>query len=267
MDPNLRNLLPLTLFVACSFLLALRMDPDPQFQAWRPVSFTITGLAICPDGYLLAANEGRQEDTDYFRPEIISILPGDDNILRMPNIEGSVQGLTVTADGSIWFAEQGDNSLRNIDGGREIDRIEINRGTPNGLLWRDDTLIVSYRNDPVLRVLDSDAVNDASPISRIETDIADPDQLAAFGDCVAVLEGQNGGAGEMHIYGMDGSHMESYELPEITAIEGAVIEGDKLLVAHDGAFHDVIPSDNMIASYNLPYDAPSILDDCEVEAG
>lgn len=50
--------------------------------------------------------------------------------------------------------------------------------------------------------------------------------------------------------------MESYELPEITAIEGAVIEGDKLLVAHDGAFRDVIPSDNMIASYNLPYDAP-----------
>lgn len=230
---------------------------QPELVGWHAVPLSITGLTRVGKDRFLASNDGRRFKGDVYRPSIV-LLSADFRVLRewqLPGISGSVQGITTAPDGTAWFAEQGDDSLRRISlrTGREVGRIEMNRGEPNGVLWLDGRLLVSYRRNSRLIALDPTAADDRAPLAVIETNIARPDQLARDGDRVFVTAGKNGSAGMVFVFTLDWRRKRVWVLPWVTALEGLVIEGRNGWFAQDGGLHrQAKPARNLIGAFRLP---------------
>lgn len=223
------------------FLAACSPAIEPTSHHRLPDDLTITGLAAVPGGYA-AANDGRMKRGDAFDPSLVHLdatfrpLREDTAAsLGLPATH-SAQGAASSPEG-VWVAWLADDTLRLIRDGQVIRTVRV-PFKPNGLAMTPEGLAVSENRGRRVRWIET---------GRTISLPHQPDQLAWHRGSLWYSWGANGEPGR--ITELNG---RTYKLAEADSIEGFVFEGDRLIVANDGYFHDGKPKQNAVLIYPAP---------------
>jgi hypothetical protein len=220
--------------------------------------FTITGLCRASDGTWWAANHGQGLGSSVFATSLVH-LSADfttklDEILLVPLFPsiGSIQGITLEADGSIWFASTDENKLRHVSTSG-VDLGSINTASsPNALVYRasDNKLITGAGAAVNLYDATSGSLTGTLPYAAG----MDHFHLCANGDLLATI-GSNGSDAEVWFLHSGGTAWRRLcVLHGSLAVEGIYWDesANLLHIANDERYHLGAAYKNRIATYNVP---------------
>lgn len=246
--------------------------------------FTITGMAVRPDGARWCANHGlnvqASEGSGTFAPSLVLLSSSDtapeklQEILLAPLYPGiqSVQGIVFDElDNTIWFMDIANNKVRHItQAGVPITSDEI---TPlikgNGLaidrvnrhMWvsADTANEVTAPNAIHRYNISTGAFIDTRNVSLTSRDhlFYDEDTQRLF-----ISYQNNSTLGSIAITNISGAVQATIDL-DYKAIEGFYIRGGRLIVAFDGWYHN--GEFNLIRTYAIPALKARVIDLCVVE--
>jgi len=212
------------------------------------VSFTITGLAQCPDGALWAGDHGqrREGQTDY-ASGLVRIDTGE----RIASGEqGSVQGVACDESGALWYVLKEPRAAAFlVRYGGDAMPLEVDS---NGLAidTRRDAFIVAVDHVGLVWL---DRVSMTERM-RLPMKAVDQVHYDATADRVLVTYGPNRKPGRLAIVAMgERPHVvRTLALKGADAIEGVILRGGEMLIANDADFHRGDPPRNRILTFPAP---------------
>lgn len=232
--------------------------PDASGQDVVPgKGFTNTGLYRNEDGTWWMGNDGRARGSASFFPSLVRVSADLTTKLQeillkplFPSI-GSVQGVVVANDGTLWFASTDENLVRNVStAGVSLGSIAIT--SPNGLAYdkTNNRLIVQFPSN----VRTYNPATGAEVATLPFTAGIDHMQWLSNGDIIATI-GNNGSTGEAYILRNGATGWRQWTpLTNALAIEGIWYDEteSRLYISSDEYFHNDATSVNKTNIYDLP---------------
>ena len=167
-----------------------------------------------------------------------------------PNLR-DIQGVSLDADGNIWFCSPGENLVRLISlDGNEINSFSMNN--PSGIAFShsDNTLWV-LTNKKLLN-----CTTDGKILKEIKFKEKGQDQLFIDenNQKIYITVGNNYQNGSyIFVYDIrEDKYKPVYFLSDSYAIEGITITSETMFILNDGYYHSAKVPTNQVNIYNLP---------------
>jgi hypothetical protein len=252
--------------------------PDGASASTAGKGWTCTGLARAPDGTFYVGNHGKAQSGDpTFEPSIVHVSADFttilDEILLLPLYPGigSVQGVVYdTSDDTLWFANVLESKVCHLTLAGALVGDDITCSfKPNGIahdptadkmwIWEEQT--------------DGDGLESRSCVdgtvvnAEVSMALSGSNDMLFYDDANKTLflsHGDNGAAGNITLYSTATATLQlkaSIVLTaEVDAVEGFVIDGNRLYVANDSFFHPGLTDTNIIVTLAIPPPVANIVD-------